>query len=97
MQKNLNKMKKWADRNLVDYNRGKCKILHLGWTTAWRSGRGLPAENMGVLADSKLKGSHLYELAKYLNFCLHKLIIFKVLLADLSEKYKNISTSSSQI
>lgn len=25
--KYLNKMKKWADRNLVEYDRGKCKVL----------------------------------------------------------------------
>jgi len=28
--RDLNKMEKWADRSLADFNKGKCKSLHLG-------------------------------------------------------------------
>jgi len=27
----LDRMKKWADWNLTEFNRTKCKVLHLGW------------------------------------------------------------------
>lgn len=30
IQKYLNKTKKWTDRNLMEYNRGKCKVLQTG-------------------------------------------------------------------
>jgi len=29
-QRDLNRLESWADRNLMKFSRGKCKVLHLG-------------------------------------------------------------------
>jgi len=31
IQRDLDKLKKWADRNLLKFNESKCKILHQDW------------------------------------------------------------------
>ena len=50
MQRDLNRLEKWADWNLMKFNRGNCKVLHLRrnnpmhkymvgptvWRTAWQ-------------------------------------------------------------
>ena len=33
IQRDLNKLVKWAVRNLLKFNRGTCEILHLGWSS----------------------------------------------------------------
>ena len=36
IQWHLNRLQKWSDRNLVMFNKGKCKTLHLGRNKQYR-------------------------------------------------------------
>ena len=64
IQRDLNKLKRWACVNLM-FNRAKCKVLYLGWSNPRyisRLGKEFsgdsPEENLGVLDDEKLDISH---------------------------------------
>jgi len=78
IQRDLNRLEKWADRNLVKFNKDKCKVLHVGRNNPmYQSMLGVTKlessfaeNNLGVLVGTRLNVSQQHTLvAKKVDEC----------------------------
>ncbi|GAB0175600.1 mitochondrial enolase superfamily member 1 [Grus japonensis] len=62
IQRDLNRLEKWADRKFMQFNKGNCKVLHLGRNNlrhqcmlgATQLDKSVEEKDLGVLMATKL-------------------------------------------
>ncbi|KAK4817250.1 hypothetical protein QYF61_005463, partial [Mycteria americana] len=77
---NLNRLEKWANRNLMKFSKGKCKVLHQYMLGDDQLESSFAQKDLGVLVDTKLTMSQQCALAAkvanalvrpHLEYCVH--------------------------
>ncbi|XP_062424398.1 uncharacterized protein LOC134136511 isoform X2 [Rhea pennata] len=72
IQRDLDRLESWAERNLLRLNKGKCRVLHLGKNNPWHQYKpeadlvesSSAEKDLGVLVDDKLTESNKYILQR---------------------------------